>query len=200
MAEKKRTIAYICPSCRQSVIMERTIFQLAAAPSTLPCPCGKSALRVEMLGDHMHLEVPCVACGHEHVVNCASNDFFHRRALAFSCKSTGLDCCYVGDEDAVFAAVRRLEEAVDKLEEKREEGQFLDPVVMQEVLGELRDIAQRGGVSCACGSKRWKLQVNYSSIDLICADCGGAMRIPAATQSDIADICCKNTIRIKPKG
>ena len=89
---------------------------------------------------------------------------------------------------------------MDKLEEKGEEGQFLDPVVMQEVLGELRDIAKRGGVSCACGSKRWKLQVNYSSIDLICADCGGAMRIPAATQSDIADICCKNTIRIKPKG
>ena len=82
--QSKRTLAYLCPACHQSVAVERTVFQLAAAANELPCPCGKSALRVEMLGDHMHLEVPCVACGHEHVVNCASNDFFHRRALAFS--------------------------------------------------------------------------------------------------------------------
>ena len=35
-----------------------------------------------------------------------------------------------------------------------------------------------------------------SSIDLFCADCGGAMRIPAATASDIDDICCKNKLVI----
>ena len=40
------------------------------------------------------------------------------------------------------------------------------------------------------------MQVNYSSVDLFCADCGAAMRIPAATASDIDDICCKNTIVI----
>ena len=60
----------------------------------------------------------------------------------------------------------------------------------------LKEIAARGGISCACGSKRWKMQVNYSSIDLSCADCGATMRIPAATASDIDDICCKNTIVI----
>ena len=38
--------------------------------------------------------------------------------------------------------------------------------------------------------------VNFSSIDLFCADCGGAMRIPAATASDIDDICCKNKLVI----
>ena len=56
MAEEKRTIAYICPACRQSVILERSVFQLAAAPNELPCPCGKSALRVEMMGDRVHLD------------------------------------------------------------------------------------------------------------------------------------------------
>ncbi|MFR5862921.1 MAG: hypothetical protein ACLUES_15255 [Flavonifractor plautii] len=65
-----------------------------------------------------------------------------------------------------------------------------------EVLSELKEIAQRDGISCTCGSHRWKLQVNFSSIDLFCADCGGAMRIPAATASDIDDICCKNKLVI----
>lgn len=72
-----------------------------------------------------------------------------------------------------MAALQRLEEAVDKLEAASgEKGAFLDELVMQEVLSELKEIAQRDGISCTCGSHRWKLQVNFSSIDLFCADCG----------------------------
>lgn len=195
--ESKRTLAYICPSCHQSVIVERSIFQLAASANELPCPCGKSALKVEMMGDRVKLTVPCLFCQTEHTVTCSAKAFLHEKALAFSCGASGLDCCYVGEEGPVFAAVRRLEEAVDKLEQDAgEKGAFLDELVMHEVLSELKDIAARGDISCACGSKQWKMQVNYSSIDLFCADCGAAMRIPAATASDIDDICCKNTIVI----
>lgn len=195
--ETSRTLAYICPSCRQSVIVERSVFQLAAAPNSLPCPCGKSALRIELTGDRAKLSVPCLFCQEEHTVSCSSKAFLHEKALAFSCAASGLDCCYAGDAEPVFAAMRRLEEAVDKLEhEAGEHGSFLDDIVMHEVLSEIKDIAQRGGVSCACGSKQWKIQVNYSSIDLICADCGAALRIPAATASDIDDICCKDTLLI----
>jgi len=198
--ETKRTIAYICPSCRQSVIVERSAFQLAAAPSALPCPCGKSALKVELEGDRARLTVPCVFCQREHIVSCSAHAFLHQKALAFSCAASGLDCCYVGEEGAVFAATRRLEEAMDKLEaEAGARGAFLDELVMHEVLSELKDIAQRGGVSCECGSREWKLQVNYSSVDLICPQCGGMLRLPAATASDIDDICCKNTLVIHKK-
>lgn len=195
--QAKRTLAYICPECRQSVVIKRTAFQLAAAGSELPCPCGKSALKVELAGDRAHLQVPCLFCGTDHSVSCSQRAFLHEHLLAFSCARSGLDCCYVGEEEAVFAAVGRLEEAVDKLEaEAGAKGAFLDELVMHEVLSEIRDIAQRDGISCTCGSQRWNLQVNYSSVDLKCADCGGAMRIPAATASDIEDICCKYTLLI----
>ena len=197
---KKRTIAYLCPKCRRSVILERSVFQLAAASAELPCPCGGSSLRVEVEGPYARLSVPCPVCQKNHAVRCSTNDLFHRRAMAFSCSASGLDCCYVGEEQAVFSAVRRLEEAADKLENASgDEGIFLDEIVMQEVLGEIRDIAGRGGVSCECGSSAWRLQVHYSSVELICTDCGGALRIPAATESDIEDICCKSSLRIKRK-
>ena len=96
------------------------------------------------------------------------------------------------------AARRGRGAAADKVErgEGEEKGAFLDELVMHEVLSELKEIAQRDGISCTCGSHRWKLQVNYSSIDLFCADCGGAMRLPAATSSDIDDICCKTRLLI----
>lgn len=196
-AESTRTLAYLCPACHRSVVIERSLFQLSAAPNTLPCPCGKSALQVTLEGSRASLTVPCAFCGHEHTVSCSGHAFLHEKALAFSCAASGLDCCYVGEEGAVFQAMKRLEEAADKLERREEQrGTFLDELVMHEVLSEIKDIAQRGGISCTCGSRNWKLQVNYSSVDLFCADCGGAMRIPAATASDIDDICCKDKLVI----
>ena len=198
--EGKRTIAYLCPECHQPVVIERSIFQLAAAPAELPCPCGKSAVHTEMMGEHCKLTVPCLFCGKEHTVICPTQAFLHEKCLAFSCAASGLDCCYVGEEEAVFAATRRLEETLDKVEtESEERGMFLDEVIMHEILSELKEIAQRGGISCACGSKKWSLQVNYSSVDVICADCGGALRLPAATASDWEDLCCKYTLQIKKK-
>lgn len=200
MEEGKRTIAYLCPECRQTVIVDRTVFQLAAAPAELTCPCGKSAVKTEMMGEQFRLTVPCLFCGREHTVICPTHAFLHKKCLAFSCAASGLDCCYVGEEDEVFAAARRLEEAVDKVNgEAEERGTFLDEIIMHEVLSEVKEIAQRGGISCTCGSKRWNLKVNYSSVDLICADCGGVLRLPAATDSDLEDVCCKYTLQIKKK-
>ncbi|WP_417093062.1 hypothetical protein [Intestinimonas timonensis] len=198
--EAKRTIAYLCPACHQAVVAEKTVFSLAAAPGKIPCPCGKSALKTEIVGDRVKLTVPCLFCEKEHTVTCSTHAFLHEKALAFACATSGLDCCYVGEEGPVFAAMKRLEEAVDKLEAAAgEKGTFLDEIIMHEILSELRDIAQRGGISCTCGSKEWRLQVNFSSVDLICGHCGRALRIPAATADDLEDLCCKNTLLIKGK-
>lgn len=196
--EAKRYLSYICPSCRQSVIVARDVFSLAAAPAQIKCPCGKSELRVDFMGPHVSVQVPCLFCGREHTVRCDSNAFLRQKALAFACVTSGLDCCYVGEEGPVYAATARLEQALDKLEQQREDkGTFLDEIVMHEVLSELKEIAQRGGISCACGSTKWGMKVNYSSVDLSCAKCGAEMRIPAATADDIDDICCKTRLVIR---
>ena len=198
VTEAKRSIGWICPHCRQPVILERTVFALAAADSRLSCPCGGSAIEVSFVGDRVQLKVPCIFCEDTHTVTCSTAAFLNERALAFSCARSGMDCCYVGEEDAVFAAMRRLEETVDELETAAgADGTFLNDIVMEEILGELKDIAQRGGISCTCGSRSWTMAVRYSSVELVCAKCGGALRVPAATASDIEDLCCKPTLTIR---
>lgn len=200
MEEPKRTIAYLCPSCKQSVVMEQSVFRLAAAPSKLPCPCGGSAMQVEMEADHADLTVPCLYCGKDHHIRVPAHAFLHEKALALSCKATGLDCCYVGEEQAVFGALRRLEEAAAQISEKPdEEDSFLNEAVMTEVLGELKDIAARDGISCRCGSKQYKVKVLYSSVELACAQCGARLRLPAATGEDLEDLCCHYTLLIGGK-
>ena len=196
--DQKRHLSYICPHCRNSVIVERDLFSLAASVAHIKCPCGKSELTVEFMPNRVQLTVPCLYCGRDHAVSCSSHAFIRERALAFACNASGLACAYVGEEGPVYAATARLEQAVDKLEaESEEHGAFLDEIVMEEVLSEIKDIAARGGISCACGSKKWAFQVNYSSVDLVCGDCGAQMRIPAATADDIDDICCKTTLVIR---
>lgn len=198
--DTKRYLSYICPRCRQSVIVERDLFSLAASTAHIKCPCGKSELTVDFQPNRVHLTVPCLFCGREHQVSCSTHAFVRERALAFSCAASGLDCCYVGEEGPVYAATARLEQTLDRVGENAEErGHFLNPIVMEEVLSEIKDIAARGGISCACGSRSWTFQLNYSSVDLMCTQCGAQVRIPAATDDDIEDICCKPNILIRGK-
>ena len=202
--ETKRFLSYICPRCRQSVIVERDLFSLAASTAHIKCPCGRSELTVEFLPNRVQLTVHCLFCGRDHTVSCSAHAFVREKALAFSCAASGLDCCYVGEEGPVYAATARLERAVDKLEApdpsgEEEEKPFLDPLIMEEVLSEIKDIASRGGISCTCGSKNWTFQLHYSSVDLMCRDCGAEMRIPAATADDLDDICCKTKLLIQGK-
>ncbi len=197
-SEKPRTIAYLCPSCRQLVIVQRSRFQLAAADSRLPCPCGKSELKLKPLGDRFEAEIPCAFCGRSHRVQCAAADLLDRRAMAFTCAASGLPCCAVGEEAQVYAAARRMEETADQLSgEGEEKGTFLNEVIMHEVLSELKDIAARGGISCTCGSREWSLKVDHSAVQLRCARCGGVLRIPAACDDDLEDLCCHTTLTIR---
>ena len=202
--DTKRYLSYICPRCRQSVIVERDLFSLAASTAHIKCPCGKSELTVDFQPSRVRLTVPCLFCEQEHTVTCSTHAFLTEKCLAFSCANSGLDCYYVGEEEPVFAAMKRLEETLDVLEtEAGAEGTFLNDLVMEEILGELRDIGLRDGISCTCGCRDWKLKINYSSVELFCARCGGALKLPAATMSDLEDLCCKPTLLIRgdrPKG
>lgn len=200
LQEPKRTIGFICPSCRQAVIVERSVFQLAASQSKIECPCKESWLQVEWSGEQVRLITPCVFCETNHTVSCSSNSFLHEKAIAFSCAASGMDCCYVGEEAVVFSVIRRLEETIDSLErETTYSGIFLSDFVMEEVLAEIRDIGTRGRIFCTCGSREWGIQVNYSSVELSCSHCGGVLKIPAATASDLDDLCSKLSLEIQRK-
>lgn len=202
MAEQMRTIGYICPVCGKAVIVERSQFMLAAADSHLPCPCGKSELVIHQMGDRCEITVPCLYCAKDHRVACTNEALLSQPLLSLSCSASGLGCCYVGEETQVFQAMERLEQAVDKMvmdSRSEQQGAFLDDVVMGEVLEEIKDIAARGGISCACGKKDYGIKVGFSAVDLICAHCGGMLRLNAATPDDIDSVCAKYTLTIPGK-
>ena len=102
------------------------------------------------------------------------------------------DFCYDRYE---LAQMEQL--AVRAAKEKAQDPEaFTDNIIMYEVLSELKDIAARGGIRCRCGSTRYGIQVHRDSVDLCCRDCGGKLRLPAATDEDLDRLCCQMSLTI----
>ena len=202
MADVKRTIGYLCPVCGNAVIVERTAFRLLAGSDRLPCPCGKSELVLEQQGEHCVLTVPCLFCARDHRAACSNQALATQKLLTLTCSTSGLGCCCVGEEEAVFQAMEKLEQAVDKLrldDRQNSRGSFLNEVVMAEVLGEVKDMAARGGIRCGCGRTDYGIRVGYSAVEVMCAHCGGTLRLEATTPDDIDAVCARYTLTIPGK-
>ena len=70
---------------------------------------------------------------------------------------------------------------------------------LEEVLGEVKEIAARGGIACGCGSAEYGVKVGFSAVDLVCARCGATLRLNAATPDDIDAVCAQYTLTIPGK-
>ena len=99
--------------------------------------------------------------------------------------------------------LRDLAVLAEKEHQQQEDGEeaFVDNVIMYEILSELKDIAARpDGITCACGADGTVWRSARSAVDLICRDCGAKLRIPAATDRDLDDLCCHMKLVIPESG
>ena len=194
--EETRSFGYICPKCGKAVMARRSAFSLAAAAAHIECPCGQSDMLIETDGSRFRLWVPCGLCGETHQAECSADAVLRGRGIGLACPKTKQICCYVGQEDQVSAQMEQL--AVRAAKEKAEDPEaFTDNIIMYEVLSELKDIAARDGISCTCGSHKYNIAVRRGAVDLICARCGGRLRLNAATDRDLDDLCCQMKLTIR---
>ena len=198
MAEQTRTFGYICPSCGKAVLADRTRFTLAAAAAGVVCDCGHSELTAEPTARAYRITVPCGVCGGEHRAEVPPESVLEGSGVGLACPETRQLCCYIGERDRVERSLAELERTLEKKKD-READTFVDDVVMYEVLSELKDIAARDGISCACGSKGCSLDIHGGAVDLVCPACGGRLRVPAATDNDLDRLCCQYTLTIPGK-
>ena len=190
MREEMRTIGYLCPVCHKSVIQGRSAFALSASGAVVNCACGRSSLTIDADGGKFRLSVPCGVCGEAHRAECGAERLLHGRGIGLACPGTKQLCCFIGEEYAVEHEMEQLAEPEP----------FADSVIMYEVLSELREIAAREhGITCACGSEKYSMEIRHTFVDLICRECGAKLRIPAATDEDLDRLCCRMKLEIKGK-
>ena len=175
---------------------ERTEFALNAAAVAVVCDCGKSELTAESDGTTFRITTPCGVCGEEHRAEVSADALMNGEGVGLACPKTHQLCCYIGDIYRVESALRDLETAVQKGKNSENET-FADSVIMYEVLSELRDMAARDGLSCSCGARNCGMEIHGTAVDLVCRECGGRLRIGAATDEDLDRLCCHYTLTIK---
>ena len=202
MSEEMRTFGYLCPKCGKPVMGTRSIFALEAADAEIICDCGESVLQTEFDGEKYKVYVPCGICGETHMAVCPPERVL-KGATALGCAKTKQFCCFIGDEGTVEKNLRELVILAEKEKQQKDSEDpeaFVDNVIMYEVLSELKDIAAREkGITCACGSSRYGMEIRRSAVDLVCRDCGAKLRIPAATDQDLDDLCCHMKLVIPGK-
>ena len=202
MSEEMRTFGYLCPKCGKPVMGTRSIFALEAADAEIICDCGESVLQTEFDGEKYKVYVPCGICGETHMAVCPPERIL-KGATALGCAKTKQFCCFIGPEGTVEKNLRELVILAEKEKQQKDSEKaeaFVDNVIMYEVLSELKDIAARPqGITCACGSSRYGMEIRRSAVDLVCRDCGAKLRIPAATDRDLDDLCCHMKLVIPGK-
>ena len=92
-----------------------------------------------------------------------------RGATALGCAKTRQFCCFIGPEGTVEKNLRDLAVLAEK--EQRQ----------------------------MCIRDRYGMEIRRSAVDLICRDCGAKLRIPAATDRDLDDLCCHMKLVIPGK-
>ena len=202
MAGDMRTLGYICPKCGAPVMGARSIFALEASDAEIACSCGGSVLHTSFDGQRYRLLVPCGVCGKIHEAVCPPARI-REGATALSCPESRQFCCFVGDEGIVDHHLREAEIAISKEKAQSGSGEteaFTDNVIMYEFLSELRDIAARpNGITCGCGSHSYSMEIRRDAVELTCRDCGARLRLSAATDRDLDDLCCHMKLVIPGK-
>ena len=192
--EELRSFGYICPKCGKAVLGQRSAFALQAAAARIACDCGGSELEIQTDGVKFRLWVPCGLCGETHTAQCSPEQLARREGVAFGCAKTQEFCCYVGDEGTVEHHLREASIAISKEKAQENSGEaeaFTDNVIMYEFLSELKDIAARpNGITCGCGSHDYSMEIRRDAVELTCRDCGARLRLSAATDRDLDDLCC----------
>lgn len=112
----------------------------------------------------------------------------------WSCPDSKQFCCFIGDEGTVEHHLREASIAISKEKAQETSGEaeaFTDNVIMYEFLSELKDIAARpNGITCGCGSHDYSMEIRRDAVELTCRDCGARLRLSAATDRDLDDLCC----------
>lgn len=191
------TIAYKCSSCGTFEFFNISLFTLLyKKESIFTCRCNKSSIMVARENyKHFRVRIPCMGCGSEHKFVFSRKDFLYKDVNVFYCPVTGLQQCFIGNDEKVRRRIDNLEKEFDELIDKfGYDNYFKNTQVMFDALNKIHDIAEQGNLDCECGSNGIELVLLSDRIHLKCKKCGRNRVVNAASNKDLKDILTKRTI------
>ena len=188
-------IAYRCPYCGCVISANVNVFMLTGGFKLECIECHKSALEMSLNADgKVRLLVPCLVCPHPHPYTVSKELFFEKDIFLLSCSYSGLDICFIGDEDKVEDELDRTESLImdlladakdDENAEVQSDMLAADTNVIREVLFALDGLSKEKKITCGeCGSHAAKVLIDYDSVHVVCKVCGKEKVLNARNKFD----------------
>ena len=122
-SDLQTTFGYHCSCCGASVLSGVSLFALSGDLVKLKCTCGGSEANVRRSGGGVSIEVPCLLCRGSHKYPLSASLFAKRprdktaekEALRMACPFTGAGTLFLGEREAVAAAMEEDNETLKAL-------------------------------------------------------------------------------------
>lgn len=194
--QTQASIAYRCPHCGTVVKSVVGIFKLTADTIRLKCPCKNSFLDMTYTKDKkIRLSVPCFICPNPHSFLISSGMFFDKDVFSVVCPYSGIDICFIGQDDKVDEKIEESEKELLELlgdtdfkslsAARESEKVFSDPQVLEIVMYVIRELEDEGKIYCRCGEDggEYEVEVGDDSVSVRCKKCGAETSVPANSVS-----------------
>ena len=206
----ERIIAFRCPVCGTAIVGDLNLFVLGGQELVLSCKeCGEEvpALRASLSSEQkLSLSLPCLTCPNPHRFTVETQVVFSRDLFVLQCPMTALDLCFIGEEAKVEEALEENRKQLleltggewmdddfdeeeelsdEELAELKEHPPLLDAHLMGQMLYLVRDFAEEGKISCACGEEHVDFHLLPDGLAFSCPKCNAARVFAAHTELDV---------------
>lgn len=182
------TIALRCPRCGKLEFYALSRFGLNRGTIVqLTCECGTLLLSiVKKSRQTYNFEIECIMCEMKHVINYRASQIWTNNVTVLVCNHTGVEIGFVGAKESVKKSIKKVDRSIREIaEEMGYEKYFLNPDIMYQVLGLVRQMSDEGKMSCGCGCNQLEIEVFPDRIEFNCPNCQAQGILFAETIKDL---------------
>lgn len=191
------TVAYKCPVCGSIEFNYISIFDFSGKKGyTVSCSCNKGFVKIITKSNKKcMISMPCIACNGMHYYTLEFATLWTERISTFTCPNTGIELCFIGNDDVVRKSVDQYELQMDLLmNDIGYDDYFVNNTVMLDTIDRIHDIAEKGNLFCQCGNDDIDLQMYSDRVELVCQKCRTYEVIKASSNQDLKATLSKECI------
>lgn len=148
------TLALRCPSCGKMDFYAISRFNFSGnAIVKVLCECGTPLISIAKKGRNMYcLQIECVMCETRHLISLKARDLWDQTVRTITCEGTGVEIGFIGTKELVMKSVKNLDRSIREMaEDLGYDKYFLNADIMFQALELLKNMAEKGRMSCSCG-------------------------------------------------
>lgn len=192
-------IAVRCSDCGSLRVHHTSLFELFTNRRTeLVCTCGQHNAIIKTKDyKSLWMEISCFACQDKHLFKYTLKQLL-RGNIITRCIESGIEICFMVSNGDVDELIEKYETDAEEL--YRELGfldYFINPEIMMKSLDRIKELDNKGRLSCSCGDNNIEMNIFPDRIELKCMKCEGIKLIYTENNDDYKNFMAKEEIVLR---